>query len=168
VARAGLGNLIGLLGASGAYTPMFAVVLTVAFLGFAADRLYVPGRGTAVAMAGLAHEAPPASRKRLAAASLRARAGRLFDTGGRLLVILALLGGWELVAPSGVVSSYLLPAFSDVMARIWEDARSGDLQSYLALTVYRGLLSFAIAAAAGVLIASLMHGNRAFHGFSIR
>jgi NitT/TauT family transport system permease protein len=45
VARAGLGNLIGLLGASGAYTPMFAVVLTVAFLGFAADRLYVLAAG---------------------------------------------------------------------------------------------------------------------------
>ncbi|MGH6989871.1 MAG: ABC transporter permease [Stellaceae bacterium] len=45
VARAGFGYLIGLLGASGAYTPMFAVVLTVAFLGFAADRLYVLAAG---------------------------------------------------------------------------------------------------------------------------
>jgi len=40
VARSGLGYLIGLLGASGSYDAMFAVVLTVAFLGFAADRLY--------------------------------------------------------------------------------------------------------------------------------
>ncbi len=40
VARQGLGYLIGYLGADGAYAPMFAVVLTVAFLGFAADRLY--------------------------------------------------------------------------------------------------------------------------------
>jgi ABC-type nitrate/sulfonate/bicarbonate transport system permease component len=41
VARAGLGYMIGLLGASGVYPAMFAVVLTLAFLGFAADRLYI-------------------------------------------------------------------------------------------------------------------------------
>ena len=40
VARQGFGYLIGLLGANGSYEPMFAVVLTVAFLGFAADRVY--------------------------------------------------------------------------------------------------------------------------------
>jgi NitT/TauT family transport system permease protein len=41
VARQGLGYLIGYLGANGSYEPMFAVVLTVALLGFAADRLYL-------------------------------------------------------------------------------------------------------------------------------
>jgi len=40
VARDGLGYLIGYLGANGTYDAMFAVVLTVAFLGFAADRGY--------------------------------------------------------------------------------------------------------------------------------
>jgi len=40
VARAGLGYLIGYLGEGGVYDAMFAVVLTVAFLGFFADRLY--------------------------------------------------------------------------------------------------------------------------------
>jgi len=39
-ARQGLGYLIGNLGSAGAYAPMFAVVLTVAFLGFAADRAF--------------------------------------------------------------------------------------------------------------------------------
>src|SRR5499433_2741387 len=41
VARQGLGYLIGFLGANGSYDAMFAVVLTVAFLGFAADRIYL-------------------------------------------------------------------------------------------------------------------------------
>ena len=41
VAHAGLGYLIGLLGSSGVYTAMFAVAFTLAFLGFAADRLYL-------------------------------------------------------------------------------------------------------------------------------
>jgi ABC-type nitrate/sulfonate/bicarbonate transport system permease component len=40
VARQGLGYLIGYLGADGYYSRMFAVVLTVAFAGFAADRAY--------------------------------------------------------------------------------------------------------------------------------
>jgi len=40
VAREGLGYLIGSLGANGTYDAMYAVVLTVAFIGFAADRLY--------------------------------------------------------------------------------------------------------------------------------
>ena len=41
VARQGFGYMIGWLGDGGAYDAMFAVVLTVALLGFAADRLYL-------------------------------------------------------------------------------------------------------------------------------
>ena len=40
VAQRGFGYLIGYLGANGSYDAMYAVVLTVAFLGFAADRAY--------------------------------------------------------------------------------------------------------------------------------
>ena len=40
-AQKGFGFLIGYLGANGSYDAMYAVVLTVAFLGFAADRLYL-------------------------------------------------------------------------------------------------------------------------------
>jgi len=41
VAQKGFGFLIGSFGANGNYDAMYAVVLTVAFLGFAADRLYL-------------------------------------------------------------------------------------------------------------------------------
>jgi ABC-type nitrate/sulfonate/bicarbonate transport system permease component len=41
VARKGLGYLIGYLGDGGNYDGMFAVVMTVAFLGFVADRVYI-------------------------------------------------------------------------------------------------------------------------------
>jgi NitT/TauT family transport system permease protein len=41
VAQKGFGFMIGNLGAIGSYDAMYAVVLTVAFLGFAADRLYL-------------------------------------------------------------------------------------------------------------------------------
>lgn len=41
VAQKGFGHLIGSLGANGTYDAMYAVVLTVAFLGFIADRIYL-------------------------------------------------------------------------------------------------------------------------------
>jgi len=41
VARSGFGYMIGWLGDGGVYDAMFAVVLTVALLGFAADRGYL-------------------------------------------------------------------------------------------------------------------------------
>jgi len=41
VAQKGFGFLIGYLGANGSYDAIYAVVLTVAFLGFAADRVYL-------------------------------------------------------------------------------------------------------------------------------
>ncbi len=40
VSREGLGYLIGFLGSNGTYESMFAVVLTVAFIGFLADQLF--------------------------------------------------------------------------------------------------------------------------------
>ena len=40
VSQKGFGYLIGYLGSTGSYDGMYAVVLTVAFIGFAADRLY--------------------------------------------------------------------------------------------------------------------------------
>jgi ABC-type nitrate/sulfonate/bicarbonate transport system permease component len=42
-ARRGFGHLIGDLGAAGSYEAMFAVVLTVAFIGFLADSVYQAG-----------------------------------------------------------------------------------------------------------------------------
>jgi NitT/TauT family transport system permease protein len=41
VAQKGFGFLIGSFGANGSYDAMYAVVLTVAFMGFVADRLYL-------------------------------------------------------------------------------------------------------------------------------
>jgi ABC-type nitrate/sulfonate/bicarbonate transport system permease component len=40
-ARKGLGFMIGVLGEGGVYDAMFAAVLTVALLGFIADRLFL-------------------------------------------------------------------------------------------------------------------------------
>jgi ABC-type nitrate/sulfonate/bicarbonate transport system permease component len=86
-------------------------------------------------------------------------------SAGQWLVIVALLVAWELIARSGAVSSYLLPPFSAVVERIWSDFVSGDLVLYLALTAYRALLSFLIAALAGIVVAIAMTRSRLAHWF---
>ena len=81
------------------------------------------------------------------------------------LTLILLLAAWEIVARAGVVSSFLLPPLSVVLERVWQDALSGDLVENLGLTLYRGVLGFAIAAAAGVALGILMARNRVVHWF---
>jgi ABC-type nitrate/sulfonate/bicarbonate transport system permease component len=68
----------------------------------------------------------------------------------RLVVILAVLLAWELVARSGLVTPFMLPRFSAVLERIWSDASSGELAINVGLTLYRAVVGFLIAAAGGI------------------
>ena len=74
----------------------------------------------------------------------------------RALPVVVLLLVWEGVARSGQVTPFMLPAFSDVAARIWNDATAGDLLVNTRVTLYRALVGFFIAAVAGVLIGAAM------------
>lgn len=71
------------------------------------------------------------------------------------LVILALLGAWELVVRLGAVDPLLLPAPSDVGKALWTDR--GDLAGDLGVTTREVLIGLALAVAAGVAIALAMH-----------
>jgi len=74
----------------------------------------------------------------------------------RSLPLILLAAAWEIAARSGLVSQYLLPPFSDVMATLASMA-SGDLYYHLMRSIWRGGLAFAGAVvfgvAAGVMIA---------------
>jgi ABC-type nitrate/sulfonate/bicarbonate transport system permease component len=70
------------------------------------------------------------------------------------IVLLAL--AWEALAASGAVTPFQLPRLSAVLARIWADAVAGDLAINTALTLYRALVGFAIAATAGVILGMAM------------
>jgi putative hydroxymethylpyrimidine transport system permease protein len=78
-----------------------------------------------------------------------------------LAVILALLGLWELAAQWGWTSNalniedFLIPAPSDIATSLWEDRSL--LLSDGWVTLQEVLLGFAIAAAAGVAFAVLIH-----------
>jgi ABC-type nitrate/sulfonate/bicarbonate transport system permease component len=77
----------------------------------------------------------------------------------RAAPILLLALAWEALAASGVVTPFQLPRLSAVLARIWTDAMAGDLALNTALTLYRALAGFLIAAVAGVVIGMAMSRN---------
>ncbi|MPY71499.1 MAG: ABC transporter permease subunit [Alphaproteobacteria bacterium] len=93
----------------------------------------------------------------IGAAALRLLAG----TGS----VIALLAAWEVLARAGVVSEFLLPRFSDVVGRIWEDALGGVLFVQIGLTVWRAVLGFALAGLVGIVVGVVMARNRGANWF---
>jgi ABC-type nitrate/sulfonate/bicarbonate transport system permease component len=80
-------------------------------------------------------------------------------TLARAAPVLALALAWEALAASGAVTPFQLPRLSAVLARIWTDAVAGDLFLNTALTLYRALVGFAIAALAGIVAGMAMSRN---------
>jgi ABC-type nitrate/sulfonate/bicarbonate transport system permease component len=74
----------------------------------------------------------------------------------RLFSVLLLAAAWEILARSGALTHYQLPALSEVLQRIWDDGAAGDLWINTALTLYRALAAFCICAVLGVLIGVAM------------
>jgi ABC-type nitrate/sulfonate/bicarbonate transport system permease component len=89
------------------------------------------------------------------AASLRLMARALAGFAPILVLLLA----WEGLARGGLVTAFMLPSFSAVAARIAHDALAGDLPVSVALTLYRALTGFAIAAVGGVALGLAMSRN---------
>jgi ABC-type nitrate/sulfonate/bicarbonate transport system permease component len=77
----------------------------------------------------------------------------------RVISIVMLLAAWEIVARSGIVTPFQLPALSIVLERIWSDAVSGDLALNTAVTLYRAMAGFFIAAVGGVVLGMAMSRN---------
>jgi len=88
-----------------------------------------------------------------------------FRLGARSVAILILLIAWEAFARSGKVTPFMLPAFSAVVERIYQDAASGVLFINLGLTIYRAMAGFCIAALGGIAIGTLMSRSRLAHWF---
>lgn len=75
---------------------------------------------------------------------------------GPFLSLGVLLIAWELAAQSGVVIKFLLPPLSEVLARIGTDLASGKLVYDIAITLYRTLIGFGLAAIFGVSLGILI------------
>jgi ABC-type nitrate/sulfonate/bicarbonate transport system permease component len=136
----------------------------------------------AAAMARVEDQASLAS----AEADLTQAAARRLDVafrgGAAIFSILVLLIGWELFARSGKVTMFMLPPFTTVLEYIKNDATT--LQSWtltifghtltmnvatlwinLAVTLYRAMVGFAIAAVGGITLATLMSRVRLIRWF---
>jgi ABC-type nitrate/sulfonate/bicarbonate transport system permease component len=77
---------------------------------------------------------------------------------GAALLVLALLGAWELYADVGGIDQFLLPAPSDVAASLWTDR--GLLWDNFTVTAGEVLLGIAVSLAAGVALAVAIHLSR--------
>ena len=81
------------------------------------------------------------------------RAGQL---ALRWSLVIALFVAWELLTRTRTFTPFMLPSPQSVLERIWRDGNSGDLFINMALTIYRALAGFLIAAVLGVSIGLVM------------
>ena len=83
----------------------------------------------------------------------------------RISSIVALALAWELLARSGALTPFMLPALSAVLERIWADLISGELLLNTAVTLYRAVAGFLIGAVAGMALGMAISRNAAAHWF---
>ena len=74
----------------------------------------------------------------------------------RWSLVIGLFLLWDALARSGTFTPFMLPSPESVIERIWRDATGGNLFISMALTLYRALTGFFIAATLGVLIGLFM------------
>jgi ABC-type nitrate/sulfonate/bicarbonate transport system permease component len=83
----------------------------------------------------------------------------------RFLAIALMLLAWELLSHSGAVTPFMLPSIESVAERIMRDAGTGELFINLALTLYRALAGFLIAAAVGIALGLFISRNAVVRWF---
>lgn len=81
---------------------------------------------------------------------------RIVEVLGPMGTLALILIAWEAAAQAELVIPFLLPPLSGVLMRILEDVASGQLISDAALTLYRTVVAFAIAAGVGVTLGILI------------
>lgn len=89
----------------------------------------------------------------------------VFWGAARVFSVVALLVAWELLARSGTLTPYQLPAFTSVLTQVWSDVTGGDFFINTGLTLYRALAGFAICTVLGVIIGMAMARNRIANWF---
>ena len=132
VSQQGFGYLIGYLGSTGSYEGMYAVVLTVAFLGFAADRHLSALHPMAAAMAGVDDTASLAAPKP-GFPGCGAASRYRFPQRRRHFLDLVLLIAWECLPAAARSRAFMLPPFSAVarahLRRRHRAANSGTISA---------------------------------------
>ncbi len=83
--------------------------------------------------------------------------GRSLQTAIRLVLLVLVLGAWELLPRAGVINPLLLPPLSDVAATLWGLLGRANVREAIGVTTLEVITAFAVAvplgAAAGILLA---------------
>lgn len=74
----------------------------------------------------------------------------------RVLILIAFIGVWELLARKNVIDSFLMSMPSQILKTIIDLFVSGDLTVHLLTTLYETMLGFIIATTLGTIIALLL------------
>ena len=74
----------------------------------------------------------------------------------RVLILIAFIGLWELLARKNVIDSFLMSMPSQILKTIIDLFVSGDLTVHLLTTLYETMLGFIIATTLGTIIALLL------------
>jgi taurine transport system permease protein len=111
-------------------------------------------------MAGVENQDTLAAAEADIARSAAERLNVILRTGAGVGAILMLLIAWEAIARSGRVTPFMLPPFSAVASRIYQDAVGGGLWINLGLTLYRAITGFVIAAIGGIALGVAMSQSR--------
>jgi ABC-type nitrate/sulfonate/bicarbonate transport system permease component len=69
---------------------------------------------------------------------------------------LVVIAAWEIAARNRLVSPFLLPPFSRVATRLWQDTMSGELPSLTGQTLIRLAISYSVAVVVGVVLGIVM------------
>jgi ABC-type nitrate/sulfonate/bicarbonate transport system permease component len=77
---------------------------------------------------------------------------RALETASRLLLIAALVGGWQIAATHGAINRLILPPPSEVGSAWWSALRDGTLFDDATASLYRIALGFALASALGIVV----------------
>ncbi len=93
------------------------------------------------------------------------RLDAVFRLGAGTFSILLLFVFWEVLARSGRVTPFMLPTFTSVVERIYDDAASGVLWINLEQTMYRSMIGFVIAMVGGIALGASMSRSRIVHWF---
>jgi putative hydroxymethylpyrimidine transport system permease protein len=97
--------------------------------------------------------------ERPAAPGRRRTALRLVRSYGlSVLVVLAILGVWEVISRTGTVKDYILPAPDQVLSELWNDW-GGVFRSATWTTFQEMFIGFLLAVAGGLAIAMLLHAS---------
>ncbi|SEQ04628.1 NitT/TauT family transport system permease protein [Faunimonas pinastri] len=108
---------------------------------------------------------PPSNEAALAnAAQIRARRRHSFVITMRIVILVAVLGLWELGARFGVIDPFFFASPSGIFDQIWiwmtEGTSQGPLWQQIAVTLEETILGFLIGAVGGVFFGILLGRNK--------